>query len=177
MPIWRQEALVGVFAIFSRDAERRFSEADVETLSTFAKHAAIAIENARLYEQSQQAAVTEERNRLAREIHDTLAQGLTGIILQLEIADMADLPEAARRPVTKALEYARANLLEARRSTPRILRHVDVVPVDRHHAWERRAIAVEECESPLGVLPGLVELLVPAHDRSLVGRWRRHPRH
>jgi two-component system NarL family sensor kinase len=60
--------------------------------------------------------VTEERNRLAREIHDTLAQGLTGIILQLEIADMADLPEAARAPVTKALEYARANLLEARRS-------------------------------------------------------------
>ncbi|HEY3108929.1 MAG TPA: GAF domain-containing protein, partial [Chloroflexota bacterium] len=57
VPIWRQEALVGVFAIFSRDPERRFTEADVETLSTFAKHAAIAIENARLYEQSQQAAV------------------------------------------------------------------------------------------------------------------------
>jgi two-component system NarL family sensor kinase len=60
--------------------------------------------------------VTEERNRLAREIHDTLAQGLTAIILQLEIADMSEPSDAARKPIAKALDLARANLLEARRS-------------------------------------------------------------
>ncbi len=117
VPIWRQDALVGVFSVFTRDPNRRFGPADIETLTTFAKHAAIAIENARLYEQSQQLAVTEERNRLAREIHDTLAQGMTGILLQLELADMLieNQPEA-RQHVRKAIELARENLEEARRS-------------------------------------------------------------
>ena len=117
VPIWRQEALIGVFAIFTRDAERRFTTHDMAMLALFAKHAAIAIENARLYEQSQQAAVTEERNRLAREIHDTLAQGLTGIILQLELVDMAvGEPEEVRKRLNRALELARDSLAEARRS-------------------------------------------------------------
>jgi GAF domain-containing protein len=143
VPIWRHEALIGVFALFSRDADRRFSPADVEALSLFAKHTAIAIENARLYEHSQQAAVTEERNRLAREIHDTLAQGLTAIILQLELAEMAaDKPEDAQKRVTKALELARANLLEARRSV------LDL----RAEALEGRSLphALEELTSAFG---------------------------
>ena len=117
VPIWRGEALIGVFAAFTREPGRRFTPADVETLTTFAKHAAIAITNARLYEQSQQAAVSEERNRLAREIHDTLAQGLTGIILQLELAEMAEGdPAKVRRRIARAIELARTNLQEARRT-------------------------------------------------------------
>ena len=63
---------------------------------------------------------TEERNRLARDIHDTLAQGLSGIILQLETADalLEDVTDAAsaRTMLQRALESARHNLDEARRS-------------------------------------------------------------
>ncbi|HEY3083319.1 MAG TPA: GAF domain-containing protein [Chloroflexota bacterium] len=115
VPIWRGEALVGVFAAFSRGPGRRFTPADVETLTTFAKHAAIAIANAKLYEKAQEAAVIEERNRLAREIHDTLAQGLTGIILQLELAEMSEGdPAQVRRRITRAIDLARGSLQEAR---------------------------------------------------------------
>jgi signal transduction histidine kinase len=62
--------------------------------------------------------VAEERNRLAREIHDTLAQGLTALTLQLEMADalLDDAPERARGSIQRALQLARANLQEARRS-------------------------------------------------------------
>jgi two-component system, NarL family, sensor kinase len=65
-------------------------------------------------------ATAEERNRLAREIHDTIAQGLAAIALNLESADLLlDNPakgEKAREKLRKALELTRANLDEARRS-------------------------------------------------------------
>ncbi|MGH8310768.1 MAG: sensor histidine kinase, partial [Steroidobacteraceae bacterium] len=90
----------------------------LETTGAEPGSVAVAIENARLYEQSQQLAVTEERNRLAREIHDTLAQGLTAISLQLESADalIDDSPARAKESLRKALDLARTNLEEARRS-------------------------------------------------------------
>ena len=60
----------------------------------------------------------EERNRMAREIHDTLAQGFTGIILQLEAAEQAlhDNPSDAERHLNQASSLARKSLAEARRS-------------------------------------------------------------
>ena len=62
--------------------------------------------------------VVEERTRMAREIHDTLAQGFTGIIIQLEVAEAAlrTQPEAARLHVLQARTLARESLAEARRS-------------------------------------------------------------
>ncbi|WP_157245768.1 sensor histidine kinase [Nonomuraea typhae] len=61
--------------------------------------------------------VLEERARLAREIHDTLAQGFSGIIAQLEAAEQAiDDPPAVRRRIRVAKQLARENLGEARRS-------------------------------------------------------------
>jgi PAS domain S-box-containing protein len=62
--------------------------------------------------------VVEERTRIAREIHDTLAQGFTGIVIQLEAAEdvLVERPEAARLHVLKARTLARESLAEARRS-------------------------------------------------------------
>ncbi|MBU0610257.1 MAG: PAS domain S-box protein [Armatimonadetes bacterium] len=62
--------------------------------------------------------VVEERTRIAREIHDTLAQGFTGIIIQLEAAEdvLAEQPEAARLHMLQARTLARESLAEARRS-------------------------------------------------------------
>jgi PAS domain S-box-containing protein len=62
--------------------------------------------------------VVEERTRIAREIHDTLAQGFTGIVIQLEAADDAldTEPDAARLRILQARTLARESLAEARRS-------------------------------------------------------------
>ena len=62
--------------------------------------------------------VVEERTRIAREIHDTLAQGFTGIVIQLEAAEdvLVEQPEAARLHVLQARTLARESLAEARRS-------------------------------------------------------------
>jgi signal transduction histidine kinase len=71
----------------------------------------------RLHQQNLKLAITEERNRLAREIHDVLAQGLTAIILQTEAAQLnrSDLVALERR-LAQINELAHRNLQEARRS-------------------------------------------------------------
>ena len=63
-------------------------------------------------------AVLAERNRIAREIHDTLAQGFVAVSLQLELASrkMADSPEAARQMLLQAREMVQNGLNEARQS-------------------------------------------------------------
>ncbi len=73
--------------------------------------------HAQLLTQAREAGVLDERQRMAREIHDTIAQGLTGIITQLEAADHAKERAADRdRHIETAKRLARESLAEARRS-------------------------------------------------------------
>jgi signal transduction histidine kinase len=79
----------------------------------------LAIQLMRLSEQSRHSAIMAERNRVARDIHDTLAQGFTGVIVQLEAAADASskgLPKEAEEHVDRAGDLAREGLREARRS-------------------------------------------------------------
>jgi signal transduction histidine kinase len=78
--------LIGVFTTVTTEPDRRFTAADLHLLDLFAQQAAIAIENARLYEQAQQLAVVEERQRLARDLHDSVTQALYGMTLYSEAA-------------------------------------------------------------------------------------------
>ena len=73
--------------------------------------------HAQLLTQAREAGVLDERGRMAREIHDTTAHGLTGIVTQLEAADQAtDRPGDRQRHIDNALRLARDSLTEARRS-------------------------------------------------------------
>ena len=73
--------------------------------------------HAQLVVQAREAGILDERQRLAGEIHDTLAQGLTGIITQLEAADQLRNDHAERqRHLEQARKLARESLSEARRS-------------------------------------------------------------
>jgi signal transduction histidine kinase len=75
--------------------------------------AELAATRATLEQVSHEAGVLAERERLAREIHDTLAQGFTSVLILLEATQAADL-ETVRRLVDRARETARENLAEAR---------------------------------------------------------------
>jgi signal transduction histidine kinase len=83
------------------------------------QQATLAIQMARLSEQASESAVLAERNRIARDIHDTLAQGFTGVILQLQAAEDALVSGDAapvKTHISRASELARSALAEARRS-------------------------------------------------------------
>ena len=117
VPLQTSERAVGALNVYGTKG-KRFGPRDTEIMTLFAHQAAVAIENARLYEQARTLAVAEERNRMAREIHDTLAQGFTGILLQLQVAESlldGEEPDARAR-LQRAQELARSSLREARRS-------------------------------------------------------------
>jgi PAS domain S-box-containing protein len=103
-----------------RHADRaRYRPEHVELTQALAHQVMLAIRLNELAEQGQRAAVLEERNRMARDIHDTLAQGFTGVIVQLEAAEDAIScgdREDADAHLHRAGELARRSLSEARRS-------------------------------------------------------------
>jgi len=103
----------------SRPDWRELDADELRLLFTAGDLLGMAVERARLFARSAELGALEERNRIAREIHDTLAQGLAGIALRLEAADAAledGRPDSARASVGRALELARRSLEEARRS-------------------------------------------------------------
>ena len=119
IPLYAQEKKLGVLNVASSDW-RELAPDDLRLLHTIGDLLSIAIERARLFARSTQMGAVEERNRLAREIHDTLAQGIAGIALRLESADAlaeasAD-PEHVRQSIQSALKLTRETLEEARRS-------------------------------------------------------------
>ncbi len=119
IPLYAHGKKLGVMNVASGNW-RELSREDLRLLYTVGDLMGMAVERIRLYSRSMQVGVIEERNRLAREIHDTLAQGLSAVALHLESAD-ALLESGVDRQrvqqsVQQALKMTRANLEEARRS-------------------------------------------------------------
>ena len=91
----------------------------IELAQALAHHVMMAAHGQDLIEQQREAAILKERTRMARDIHDTLAQGFTGVIVQMEAAEEALLEEDSEHAighVQRARELARESLREARRS-------------------------------------------------------------
>jgi PAS domain S-box-containing protein len=92
---------------------------EIELAQALAHQVMLAIQMTDLAEQGRRAAILGERNRMARDIHDTLAQGFTGVIVQLEaVADAISSGDhkEAENYLSRASELARRSLNEARRS-------------------------------------------------------------
>ncbi len=92
-------------------------------VDAMARQATLALHHSRLIEQSRAEertqAVLQERNRIARDIHDTLAQGFGAILMQLQAAQRAgaaDLPPSVSTALETAVDLARTHMIEARRS-------------------------------------------------------------
>ncbi len=114
VPLEWRGSIIGVCVVFSRDDTRTFGSADAKVLELFATHAAVALTNARMHdlaeERARAAAISAERERLLREVYESLNQGLVGVISQLDRAKDAfagDGGEGIRPLVTAAHDEAR----------------------------------------------------------------------
>lgn len=115
VPIRTKSRVLGVLDIRG-DAGSGLDESDIFTLQTLADQIAVAIENARLYEAGQQLAVSEERNRLARDLHDSVTQELFSMTMMASAlpALIDRRPEVARERAERLQNLARGALAEMR---------------------------------------------------------------
>ncbi len=110
---------IGILNVVSQNSQKLSPQA-LELLRTIGDLLSIAVERARLFENSHQLGIIQERNRLAREIHDTIAQGLSALTLKLESIEAywesnPQHPKIAQL-LQQSLQLTRQNLEEARRS-------------------------------------------------------------
>jgi signal transduction histidine kinase len=147
----------------------------IALIEAIARQAALALHHSRIVElkrvEERRKAILEERNRLARDIHDNLAQGFAAILMQLQGAqrEAGTLPARVRTKLETAIELARSHIVEARRSVS-ALRPVVGASEDLGAALTRlAALARHTSEIPIDVavddLPRYGEVI----EREIVG--------
>jgi signal transduction histidine kinase/HAMP domain-containing protein len=117
LPVGTTDGAIGAIALLLREGWRLAGRSRA-LLRAIADQSGLALRTAALSAEGRELAVLEERTRLAREIHDTIAQQLTAVVLQLEAADaLVERDQGrARSAVVEARDMARSALQEARRS-------------------------------------------------------------
>ncbi|SPL94348.1 putative two-component system sensor kinase [[Actinomadura] parvosata subsp. kistnae] len=116
VPIRDGEQVLGIIFLANKRTGRGFTQEDQELLTLFAAHAAIALINARLYERGRELAMLEERNRVARELHDAVTQKLFSLRLSAQAAGaMLDkAPDKAAAELERVQRLAGEALAELR---------------------------------------------------------------
>jgi signal transduction histidine kinase len=115
VPLILRDQVSGMLVLTSSEPNA-FTQRQATLALAIANQAAIAIENARLYEQAQELAALEERQKLARELHDSVSQALYGIALGVHTAQtLLDRdPRLVAEPLQYVLSLAKAGLAEMR---------------------------------------------------------------
>jgi signal transduction histidine kinase len=152
VPILSKGEVIGAFYLTEKRKREQFTEADQHLIESLAAHAAVAIENARLLERNRELTIVEERNRMARELHDAVNQTLFGVSLAAESAGMLVDTEPARakaqmetvRELARtAMEEMRSLIFELR---PAELEADGLVPTLRKHVAVLRRVYGREIE-------------------------------
>ncbi len=117
LPMRGEDGLVGVIVLGS-EREAAFSGMRVPLLALLASQATLAVRNARAYLHSEEVATQEERSRIAREIHDGVAQSLAFCAIRLDVVErqIVSQPEKAVQEVRAASALLREQIREVRRS-------------------------------------------------------------
>jgi signal transduction histidine kinase len=152
VPIVARSGIVGALYLTDKIGADEFDDSDQQLIEMLAVHAALAIEKTRLYERSRELSIVEERNRLARELHDSVTQKLFGLSLTAEAAaTVLDRdPDAARGQLQRlqaltreAMEELRSLIFELRPPAAEteglataLRKHVDVLQRVHGHAVE-----------------------------------------
>ncbi|MGB3260895.1 histidine kinase [Paenisporosarcina sp.] len=116
-PLILDDEVVGLF-IFGRSRTNSFQEEDIQAAATIANQLAVLIKTKMLIEEQEKTIILEERNRIAREIHDGVAQSLAGAVMKLETAErkFSKMPEDSLRLMHESKEKLRQSLKEVRES-------------------------------------------------------------
>jgi signal transduction histidine kinase len=115
VPIVARGGIIGALYLTDKHDATEFSDADEKLIVLLAAHAAIAIENARLHERSRELSIVEERNRLARELHDSVTQQLFGVVLAAQTArDLLERGDAAGEQLERVQALAHGAMDELR---------------------------------------------------------------
>jgi Signal transduction histidine kinase len=116
VPIVANSGIVGALYLTDKVGAEEFDDADQQLIEMLSVHAALAIEKTRLYERSRELSIVEERNRLARELHDSVTQKLFGVTLTAESAAtvIERDPNEARQQLQRLQQLAREAMEELR---------------------------------------------------------------
>jgi len=116
VPITVKGSTVGRLYLTNKIGAREFSAEDQALVETFALHAGIAMENARLHEQVRRLAVVDERDRISKDLHDGIIQNMYGVGLSLEDVPelMADDPAEAAARVERAIDSIHLSIQDIR---------------------------------------------------------------
>jgi two-component system NarL family sensor kinase len=148
IPLYAGERPLGVMNLAMRNW-RRLTRPELDLLTTVADQLGVAIERARLGEQSIEHARADERARIARDVHDTLAQGFTAVALHIESGlSQLEPGDEASGPLRRALEVAREGLDEARRS----ISNLRASATDGRPLVEALAVLARQFTADTGVL-------------------------
>jgi signal transduction histidine kinase len=175
VPLVGRETVIGMLTLHHQKPDA-YMQADADLTMAFANHVAVAIENARLHDQAQRLAVLQERQRLARELHDSVSQALYGIALGARTARAlvnrkplaGELKDQLNEPLDYVLSLSEGGLAEMRALIfdlrPESLESEGLVAAlakqaavlqTRHHIQVRAHFTAEEPDAPMPVKEAL----------------------
>lgn len=141
--------VTGALAVYP-EAGRQFSPGELSVFQSFADQAALAVAFTQLVDRQRELAMIDERNRLAREIHDTVAQSLAGLVLQLETG-LIELNAGNYASVHDMLVTASGHAKQALTDTRRAVQGLSAASLDRLSPAQAIEEAVKEFEAQSGI--------------------------
>jgi signal transduction histidine kinase len=178
VPVVTRGRSVGNLYLTNKKDAAEFSESDQLLVEMFALRAGIAIENARLHEQVSRLAVVDERERIARDLHDGIIQAIYGVALSLEDVPsmMADEPDEASARVDRAIDSLNLTIREIRNFIlglrSELLHGADLLAGLATLANEFSATGASEIELDLEIDPELASSIPTAHRVQLLQMTR-----
>jgi signal transduction histidine kinase len=160
VPVRVEGRAVGNLYLTEKSDGRLFSADDERLVETFARHAGLAIHNARMHEELRRMAVLQERERIAQDLHDGTIQSLYAVGLSLEdtVEALAADPDGAARRIDHAIDSLHATIRQIREFImgldPDALATVDLLAglADVAEEFERSTLIAVELDTEPGVL-------------------------
>lgn len=178
VPVVTEGRAVGNLYLTNKRDATEFSESDQLLVEMFALRAGIAIENARLHEQVQRLAVVEERERIAKDLHDGVIQAIYGVALSLEDVPlmMDSEPDEASARVDQAIDSLNLTIREIRNFIlglrSELLHGADLLTGLATLANEFGATGTSEIELDLAIDPELAASIPTGHRVQLLQMTR-----